>query len=127
MDPIIAQLSTSAVIVSLMEWLKETKLVPFMDHNSSWINRLVSLLFAFIAGIGLGYMYDPTSGVLTITGLQMSHVANTVWATFSSYGTQWLIYKGVIRKGDPGQVPLSVTKAPAGVVVPSDLKVVEQK
>src|SRR6185295_14036090 len=116
MDPIIAQLSTSAVIVSVIEWLKETKIIPWMNHNSPWANRFVAMFFALIAGIGLGWMYDPTAGVLTITGLQPSHIANTLWATFSSYGTQWLIYKGVIRKGDPGQLPMAVTPAPKNVI-----------
>lgn len=122
MDPIIAQLSTSAVIVQLIEWMKESKWFPWFGHANAWANRAVALFFAFIAGIGLGWMYDPTSGILTVTGLQPSHIFNTLWSTFASYGTQYLIYKAVIRKGDPGQLPAAVAVAKPGVPTPVEIK-----
>lgn len=127
MDPITSQVATSAIAVMIMQWLKESKLVSFIDHNSAWTNRLVASLLALLGSLGIGYMWDPTAGILTITGLQVSHVWNTLWAWFVSYGTQWLIYKMAIRKGEPGELPLAVNKAPANVVVPTDVKVVEQK
>ena len=117
MDPVTAQLSTSAVVVAVMEWLKDSKLTPWMTHNSSTINRVVGMFFALVSGVGLGWMYDPAAGVLTITGLQWSHVFHAVWEAFTSYGMQWMIYKGVIRKGDPGQQAAVVVPAVEGVTV----------
>lgn len=118
MDPIISQLSISAIIVQLIEGLKNSKTISWINHESTWTNRAVALLFAAMSGLGLGYMYDSTAGVFTITGLQFSHIFNTLWTTATSYGTQYLIYKGVIRKGDPGQVPAVVAVGTQGETIP---------
>jgi hypothetical protein len=67
-------------------WLKRTRLVPFINANSYWINRVLTISIALISAFGIEHSYSYTAdGVftLTLTGL-------TFWSIYNS-GKQFLV------------------------------------
>lgn len=96
--------TAGAISVSVIQWLKNTKLIPFINHNSAALNRAVAWLMAFISAIGLHYTWDSGTGTLTLTGLTATAIGTTLWATIKSYAFQVLIYRGIVDKnGKPVQ------------------------
>lgn len=91
------QVAIAGAIVWLMEQLKRMTGVTFMTPDTAVMNRVVSMLFAGAAAIGITATFDQQAGVLTITGLTASGVAAGFWAWFKAYVFQELIYQGAIR------------------------------
>ncbi len=99
---IVSTITASAMAVSIVQWLKNTKLVPFMDQHTAGINRIVGWVFATISAFGLHYTYDSATGTLTLTGLTVAALSHSIWDVVKSYAFQKLIYAGVIK--GPAQV-----------------------
>ena len=70
----------------IIGWLKRTPLLPFVNSDSYWINRALTIGIALISAIGLEYNYSYTAdGVftLTLTGV-------TIWSIVD-HGKQFLV------------------------------------
>ncbi len=111
-------ITTSAIAVAAIQWVKNTQWIPFVNQHSSTVNRIVGWGVAFITAAGLHYTWDATSGTLTLTNLHMMNILHAVGDTTKSYAFQWLIYKGVVQS--PARDVAAVTEGvPARVVVPA--------
>lgn len=108
-----ALLTTSAMTVAVIEWLKNTKLVPFMSQHTAALNRTVAWLAAFCTGTGIHYQFDATAHSLTITGLSLAVIGHAVWDTTKSYAFNWMLYKGIIK---PAQATKQVASTLANVM-----------
>ena len=73
-NEVLDTLSASAISVAIIQWLKNTKLIPFMDQHTSGINRIVAWVMAFLAGTGIHYQFDHATGTLTLTGLTVATI-----------------------------------------------------
>lgn len=118
-----ALISTSAMSVAIIQWMKNTKLVPFMDQHTAGINRLFGWGSAFTSAIGIHYSYDAHLGSLTITGLTLYAIVHACMDATKSYAFNWLIYNGMVkgRAADvaavaEGIVPRAVPVAQPGVI-----------
>lgn len=100
--------TAGAISVSIIQWLKNTKLVPFINHNSAALNRVVAWIAAFVSAVGLHYTWDSGTGTLTLTGLTATAIGTTLWATIKSYAFQVLIYRGIIDKSGKPVAPPAV-------------------
>ena len=114
-------IAASTLAVSAIQWLKNTKLVPFINAHSAGINRTLSWFIAFASGAGIHYTFNGDAGVLTITGLSAGVIIHTATITCKQYAVQWLIYKGIVKGPAADQTAVSegvkaVPVAPAGVV-----------
>lgn len=96
-NEILSTFTASAMVVSVIQWLKNTKLVPFINQHSAGMNRTLSWLAAFFSGLGIHYHYDATAGALTITGLTAGVILHTGWDATQQYFAQWLIYRGIVK------------------------------
>ena len=96
-DPVMSTITAGGMAVAVIQWLKETKWLPFINEHSAGINRLVAAIAACISAIGLHWAFDASEGVLTITGLHWANIGHSAWDVFKSYVLQWLMYKGVIK------------------------------
>lgn len=92
------QLTMSSVVVMLIQWVKGTKLFPFVNENTASLNRVIGWLAAGGAAIGLHLAFDSTSGTLTITGLTLTTMLHAGWDWIKSVAVQELIYQGVLQK-----------------------------
>ena len=90
-------ITTSAMSVAIIQWLKNTKYLPFINQHTTGINRMVGWGTAMLSATGLHYTYDAHSGTLTLTGLTLMTVAHALFDTTKSYAFNWLIYNGMVK------------------------------
>jgi len=114
-------ITASTLAVSMIQWLKDTKYVPFINQHSATLNRVLSWAIAFFSGAGIHYTFNGDAGVLTVTGLSLGVIIHTLTITCKQYAAQWIIYKGIV-KGPAADVAAvkegtrAVAVAPAGAV-----------
>lgn len=113
-----ALITTSAMCVAVIQWLKNTKLVPFMDQHTAAINRTVAWMAAMISAAGIHYTWDAATATLTITGLHASTIIHAAADVTKNYAFQWLIYKGIV-KGPAADVAAVQEGVPVAAVAPA--------
>lgn len=93
-----AHITTGAAIVYLIQWMKTSKLTPWLDIDSKTLNRITSALLAAIAAIGINWTYNAAvdGGTLIITGLSWTAVVAGAWEWFKQFTMQQLIFDGVV-------------------------------
>ena len=110
-------IAASTLAVSAIQWLKNTKLVPFINAHSAGINRTLSWFIAFASGAGIHYTFNGDAGVLTITGLSAGVIIHTATITCKQYAVQWLIYKGIVK--GPAETVTAIAEGVKTVAVAS--------
>ena len=82
----------------LLQWLKNAKWFPFLNHWSSttW-KYTVSIIVALGTALGLSWSFDPAIGRLIIDGLTMTNIYHSLLAFALSFGTQQAMYLGVVK------------------------------
>jgi hypothetical protein len=114
-NEVLDTVTASAMSVAIVQWLKNTKLIPFMDQHTTTINRIVAWVMAFLSATGIHYNFDHATGTLTLTGLTAMALFHTTGDTVKSYALQWLVYRGV----KPGLVPAPIAVASVPPAAPS--------
>ena len=90
-----AHLTTGAVAVYLIQWLKRQGWCPWLDEHTGAANRIVSLGAAVIAVMGISFSYDPSvGGDIHIPALSV--LLNGAWEVAKQFTTQQLIWDGVV-------------------------------
>ena len=84
------QFSLGLISVWVIQRLKALKWLPFVTDNTEKLNRFLSALGAAAASVGLTIHYDPTGGVMTLSGLTatsaVSFLLTVVWQGFVQEG-----------------------------------------
>ena len=93
-----AHLTTGAVIVYFIEWMKKAHWIRTFTPDTKTLNRVTSLILAGVASLGINWTYDPQVGQLVITGLTWSAVAMAAWEFVKQFVTQQLIFDGIVAK-----------------------------
>ena len=96
-NEITAHLTSGAVVVYGIEWLKSRGWCPWITSQTIWVNRLASASGAFAAVMGISFSYDPSVGgdihipaaTMLVTGL---------WDCVKQYVMQQMIYDGVVQQ-----------------------------
>ena len=96
-----AHLTTGAVIVYLLQWMKSSRLTPWLTSNTKTLNRVSSALLAAVAAIGINWTYNAVDGTLVISGLTWSAILAGGWEWLKQFCTQQLIFDGVV---DPKRI-----------------------
>lgn len=98
MDPIMSQVTVSAIVVWLLEKLKVAPWFPaFSEQSTATTKKVIGALVAAAAAIGISYNYDPTGGVLTVKGLTLSSMTSFGWTWIQNFVMQQLVYHGVVK------------------------------
>ena len=97
-DHILSQISTSAMIVYGLEWLKMCKWFRWLDLESKKLNRIVAVILSGLGAIGVHGEFDPGAGTLLITGLSTVTILHGLWDWAQAFVTQQVIYDGVVQK-----------------------------
>ena len=103
-------IANSVVYAALGNWfinkVKKSKLIPFINDQTYWINKSFAVLISVIAALGVTYTYTYSAdGILslTITGLTLA----SLWANFKvwvlSYSLQQTGYHLTKEKRDERQ------------------------
>ena len=99
MDSTISQLTVSAVVVWIIEKLKGASWFPvFTPQSSERVKQVIGAIAALTA-VGITYTYNPTLGILTISGLTISSVGQFAWAWTQNFVSQQILYHGVVKNG----------------------------
>lgn len=99
MESAISQLTVSTIIVWAIERLKGASWFPVLTPESTErFKQVVGAIFAGLAAVGVTYTYDPNLGVLTISGLTISSIANFAWTWVQNFVVQQGVYHGVMKK-----------------------------
>lgn len=95
------QLTASAVVVWVIQYLKGAGWLKFMTCDTGKLNRAVSAIFALLTAAGIHTTFDSTAGVLTVTGITLVNGVHLVWAAAQQFVGQEIIYEMVYhpRKG----------------------------
>lgn len=108
MDQLAAMFGTGALISFLLENLKRASWFPWLSYESSKVNSAAAFVLAFFSTIGLQYMWDDTTRVLSVTVPTLSGFLTLLW----QFGVQWAIQKFVYRTGVKEPQPVAITAVP---------------
>jgi len=102
------QFTLSAVVVWLIEKLKASKAMPFINTETAKLNRLLSIVLAFLSALGIQYSYafNHQTGtlILTINGLLLANILHFAWTWLQNFVMQQAIFKTRIMHLTQGKV-----------------------
>lgn len=93
-----SHLTSGAVIVYLIEWLKRTRLAPWISDYTGTLNRVTSALLAAIAVLGITWAYDAATGDLVIHNLRLATILVFAWEWAKQFVLQQVLYDGIVQK-----------------------------
>lgn len=91
-----AHLTTGALIVYGIEWLKRSGWCPWVRADTKRLNRVLSGVLAAIAAFGITWTYDPAIGG-TITVPPLMALAASTWEWLKQVTAQQLVWDGVVE------------------------------
>lgn len=98
------QVTTSAIIVWLLQLAKRMWWIPWIDEHSAALNRFVAIIASGVGALGLSVHFDPTLGIATITGLTASDIIAGLGGWIQSYVWQQILYRGYVGVKNGGHV-----------------------
>lgn len=77
-----------------LEWLKRHPQFSLISERTAWgVQRVLGVILAIAAALGVHYTYDPAAGRLIVDGL----VASALWTTGVEAARQWVINEVTYR------------------------------
>lgn len=109
---LLSQLTSAAVVVYVMQWLKRSPLVAFISQETKVLNRVLSGLGAALSAIGIHFAFDTSAAqagtyVITITGVSLLAVAHGCWHWLNAVALQQLVYDAAVSHGEAHDDPPS--------------------
>lgn len=87
---ITSQLASAALLAYLLQWLKRTRLIPWVSEHTKGINYALTGIMSLLAAVGIHYNFDAAAGTLTIGGLHATTIAHGLWEWLK----QWAFQQG---------------------------------
>lgn len=83
---------------SLLEWMKRNRTITIIsDRSSRLAQRGLGILIAIGASAGVHASFEPTAGVLTITGLMWSSIGNASFDALRQWVAQEVLYRTAVK------------------------------
>lgn len=93
-DPgLVTQFTGAAMIVWIIQGLKNAGWFPHMTVDTVKVNRFISALAALATASALHWNWDATTASLTISGLTVINVTHFAWAAAQQFVGQEMIYQ----------------------------------
>jgi hypothetical protein len=93
--------ATLAVLVSFaLQWLKNSKYFPWITVETQQLNRLLSVLIAFVSGFGIYATWGQ--GTLSISGLTAANLFHAGTHAVQQLAFQHAAYRVLIAPPMPG-------------------------
>lgn len=96
-DLIGTQLTSAAVVVYLLQKIKQARWIPWVREQTRALNQALAIMAAGATAIGIHWTFDPAAGALTITGLTLSGLTHGTWEWIKQVAIQQVLYDGVIE------------------------------
>jgi hypothetical protein len=95
MNDTVFHMGVAALIVQLINWMKATKLIPFVNEHSTMITRFISVTAALLTGIGIHFITQgdfSSGGSLQITWPPLDVMLTSFITSVGQWGFQQLLY-----------------------------------
>lgn len=113
LDTALTEQVTLAVITTYaIQLVKKSKWFPWLTVETQKANRIVGVIVAFGASIGVVATFDHTAGVLTITGLTLAGLGHGLARFVQQWVFQQVAYKTVVAPPMPGALQAGAEKHP---------------
>jgi hydrogenase-4 membrane subunit HyfE len=90
---VISHITTSGVVVFLINWLKKSSLFPWITAEQKNLLRVLALAGAAVGAVGIHYTWNPVQHSLLIEGLSLMGILTAAIAWLKSFVTQEIIYQ----------------------------------
>lgn len=97
MDTIGPNFVIGIVVVYVIEAIKRLKMVPWLTQETKRLNRVVALVVAAAAAIGIHFSFDETAGVLMVSGLHWSGILHGLYEFAKQAAMQQFAYDVAIE------------------------------
>lgn len=97
MDTIGPNFVIGIVVVYLMEMVKRLRVVPWITQETRRLNRVLALVVAAAAAIGIHFSFDASAGVLTVSGLTLQGVLHGLYEFAKQAAMQQFAYDVAIE------------------------------
>lgn len=103
-------LTTGAMIVYILEWLKRSRWFPWISDHQKTLQRVLSAGAAVVVAVGINWNYDPAmeGGTLVIHGLNAQTVLAAVYEFLKQFMAQQVIYDTIVPKVEARKVVVDV-------------------
>lgn len=105
---LLTHITTSAVTVAFLNWLKSTSLFPWINSEKPRLLRTIAVLLAGVKAVGITYTWNPSDHTLVIGGLTLSIIAAGVWHWLQSFAVQELIYRTTKNNAPPPPTTVNI-------------------
>lgn len=90
--------TSSAIVVYVMQAIKKSKWLSFVEEGKPFMNRAVSIIAALFTHLGLSFTWNASNHSLLIAGLSISSIATFVWQWANHYAMQEVMYQVAVNK-----------------------------
>lgn len=96
-NPVSVQGGIAILTPYILEWLKRTPFVPFLNDINVWRVRLLSMVTAVTTSVGISFSYDASLGQLIVTGLTFGAVLQLLFQAAVQFKVQETVYRAAIK------------------------------
>ena len=95
------QITSSALVVYLLQVLKNSKYVPWITADKKRLLQILSAVGAAAATIGVQHAWNPSARQLILTIPTLATVGFGLWHWLNHFVMQEMIYQMTAPKGTP--------------------------
>jgi len=96
---VITHVTTSGVVVFLIQWLKKSRHFPWITAEKTKLLRALAVIGAAAGAVGIHYTWNPAAHSLTIENLTIAGIVGMAVALVKSFVTQEIIYQSAAKNG----------------------------
>ena len=111
------QFALALISTYALQWLKQSKLFPWLTVETQTLNRLVGAAIAFLSSVGILVSFDHVAGVLTVSGLTVANLLHAGARFLQQWAFQQAAYKGLVAPPMPGAMQAGAEKHPPVITV----------
>jgi hypothetical protein len=111
---VMTQFTSSAVVVYVMQKLKNAAWFPLLKQGSATISRVFSVVAAALVAVGINYTWNPATRGLLVTIPTLAGFALGLWHWLNQFALQETVYQATVNK-------ISLTTVPAGKAIPAQV------
>lgn len=95
---VLSTFTSSAIVVWLMQIIKKSKWLKFVEEGKPILNRIVSVGAAIASSLGLSYSWNAQTHTFAIAGISLAGMAVAAWHCLNHFAMQEVIYQAALNK-----------------------------
>jgi hypothetical protein len=112
LSPMSTQVGIALIVPFVLQWLKKTPFVPWINERTDWVVRLLSMAVAVASSVGIIVTWDPAAGSLLITGINVQAIANLLFQSWAHFKGQEIVYRTAIKPYEAPTLPVVPREVP---------------